>query len=120
MRNSRALLLVVSCLAAGDAAAQSTLNVVVVPPASGVVIPPRSAGPRLAARPPSAGPVTTIPQGPAVSRDTGTGLTAPAIGAIVLPAIAAALLAGGVGGSNGAAGVGRGGGTLASGPARTR
>lgn len=116
MPSSRALLVALALLTAGDVAAQSTLNVIVVPPASGVVIPPRSAGPRLTARPAGAGPVATIPPGAVALRDTGTGLAAPAIGALILPGIAAALLAGGAGGG----GVGRGGGTLASGPTRTR
>jgi hypothetical protein len=50
MRSSRFLLAGASLLVAAEAAAQSAPNVLVVPPANGVVIPPRSAAPRLTAR----------------------------------------------------------------------
>ncbi len=109
MRSSPALLALLAALAGGEAAAQSTLNVVTIPPGAGVVIPPRGAGPRLVARPPSAVPLP----GPVTLPDTGIGLAAPGLAALILPAVAAAVL-----GGTAAAGGTRGGST--SGPARTR
>ena len=118
MRSSGILLVALAAFAAGDAAGQSTLNHVIVPPAAGVVVPPRGAGgPRLGAAPGGAGaviartaplPFATIP--PVVLPATGMGLAAPGIAALVLPTVAAAVLGSGIAGSRGGS----------SAPARTR
>ena len=108
--------LLVAFAAVAPATAQAPRSVV-VPADSGVVIGPRGAGPRLAARP-SAAPVTSLNESLAVRErastapaTSGTGISPLTAGlAIALPLAALALLG---------SGIGDGGGNVSA-PARTR
>lgn len=115
MRLAATLLAAVAALgAASPPAAAQSLRTVVVPGDAGVVVAPRSAAPRLAARPPGA-VITGLDERGAVSGGGlggGTGLGPVGTGlALLLPLAAGALLGAGIANNNG-------GGT--SGPARTR
>ena len=106
-----AAILSAATLLAAPQPALAQLRSVVVPAEGAVIIPPRSA-PRLAARPSGSGvPIPPLRGGsrPVMLPDTGMGLALPAAG-LILPAIAGALLGGGLAGSRGGT----------SGPVRTR